>query len=485
MKTRLLWLVLGLCTAAAGTAHAGGFYVGVKGARASGRGGAFTARADDLSAVALNPAGIAKLDGWFLHAGNRFSNNSYEFTRASTADYGQAPEGSGLVPPIVSFSAVQNERPWQLLDPIIGLASDFGSDSFTFALVSYAPAGVASQEYPLDGGQRYMMVKMDALMIHHTLNVGWRASSDLKLGASLQWIFVPQLDYQLVIDGNQFPNTVYPVTSPTDVLATVSGSDAFTPNLVLGALYRASESIELGLAAQVIPANIETDSTLALDLLAPDQPDPTLARGADSADDVKLKIPLPLSIRAGIRYIAESFDVELDVGYQTWSRAERFSLLGDGLEAQIFGQQIDVGLIEVEKHWEDTLSVSLGGDVVLSEDLLTARAGLFYETSAAPPAYANVDALVGESMGGALGASIFIGDLEVALSHEQRIFPEYSVAESEARVYQQVPGSSCPAPYTDPGLCRDEILGQPSVAVNAGTYSAHVHATSLDVLYRF
>jgi long-subunit fatty acid transport protein len=483
LKNRLSWLLLGLCTAVASTAHAGGFYVGVKGAQASGRGGAFTAKADDLSAVALNPAGLARIDGWFLHAGNRFSNNSYEFTRAPTPDYAQVAEG--MPAPVVSFSAVQNERPWQLLDPIIGLSSDFDTKNFTFALVSYAPAGVAAQEYPIDGGQRYMMVKMEALMIHHTLNVAWSASDDLHLGASLQWIFVPQLDYQLVIDGNIFANVVNPVSSPTDIKASVEGSDTFTPNLVLGALYEASESIELGLAAQVLPADIETESTLALDLLAPGQPDPTLSRDSVATNDVSLKVPLPLSIRAGIRYVAESFDVELDVAYQTWSRAERFSLLGDGLEAVLSGQQVPVDQIHVEKHWEDTIGVSLGGDVEVAPDLFTARAGLFYETAAAPPAYSNVDALVGESMGGALGASLHFGSLELVLSHEQRVFPEYAVTEAESGVFQQVPGSACVAPYTDPAFCRDEILGQPSVAANAGTYSAHVHATSLDVLYKF
>jgi long-chain fatty acid transport protein len=482
-------LLLGLCTTAVSTAHAGGFYVGVKGARASGRGGAFAARADDLSAVAINPAGLASTRGLF-HVGNRFSYNAYTYKRADTPDYSQVPEpqpGQPVTqpPPIVSFDSVSNQQPWQLLDPIIGIASDLGTDDFTFALASYAPAGVAAQEYPIDGGQRYMMVKMQALMIHHTANVAWRVSKNFSLGASLQWIFVPQLDYQLVIDGNTFSNTVYPVSGPTDVLAKVSGSDTFTPNAVLGALYKPSDSIELGLSAQVVPANIETDSTLSLDLLAENQPNPNLRRGTSPANDVKLKIPLPLSFRAGARYIADAYDVELDVGYQTWSRAQRFSLLGDGLTAELFGAQVDVGRIDVEKHWEDTVSVNLGGDVALVPDLFTARAGVFYETAAAPPAYANVDAIVGQSLGGALGASLFVGDLEVALTQEYRVFPEYSVSEGEAKVYQQVPGSPCAAPYSDPNFCRDEILGQPSVAVNAGSYSASVYATSLDVLYRF
>ena len=45
------------------------------------------------------------------------------------------------------------------------------------------------------------------------------------VGASVQWIHVPRLRYQLVIDANPFPGDVNPVASELDMLATVTGSD--------------------------------------------------------------------------------------------------------------------------------------------------------------------------------------------------------------------------------------------------------------------
>jgi long-subunit fatty acid transport protein len=490
LKTHLSWLVFAVCTSTAFSAFAGGFYVGVKGARATGRGGAFTARADDLSAAALNPAGLARGDGWLLHVGNRFSYNAHIFERADTLDYTQ----NNTMPPVVSFAPVRNQTPWQLLDPIVGVAADFGLEDLRFAWVSYAPSGVSRQEFPIDGGQRYMMVKMEAMLIHHTANFAYSFSDDFALGASLQWITVPQIDYELVIDGNQFGGVVNPVRSDLDMLATVSGADMFTPNAVLGAWYRASPAIELGLSGQVIPADIETDSTLSIDPLSPEITDDiTLRRGTQLADDVKLRIPLPVSARAGVRYISvgadgsESFDVELDLGYQVWSRAQRFSLIGNGLEAELFGRRVPVDRIGVEKHWEDNISVHLGSDINVAPEAFTVRGGVFFETAVAPPEYANVDALVGQQMGGALGASLYFGDLEIALAHEFRQFSEYSVSEADGEVYQQVPGSSCPAPYTDPAFCHPvQVAGQqPAPTVNGGTYRAYVHATSLDVLYHF
>ena len=53
----------------------GGYYSGILGARASGRAGAFTAAADDATAVSYNPAGLAKVDGTLVHIGNAFSYN--------------------------------------------------------------------------------------------------------------------------------------------------------------------------------------------------------------------------------------------------------------------------------------------------------------------------------------------------------------------------------------------------------------------------
>ena len=103
-----------LVAAAAQPALAGGYYTGVRGARASGRAGAFTASADDLSAVALNPAGLTRVNGTLVQVGNRFSYNAYEFTRAPTLDWGNL---DNRVPPYVEFAPARSQTPWQVLDP--------------------------------------------------------------------------------------------------------------------------------------------------------------------------------------------------------------------------------------------------------------------------------------------------------------------------------------------------------------------------------
>ncbi len=469
------------------TAHAdGGYFSGTRGTRAAGRSGAFTARADDVSAVELNPAGLAHLDATTVQVGNRFSYNAQAFKRAPTLDWGNAQNG---VPPYVEFETVENQEPWVSLSPFIGAASSFGLDDWTFALAFYSPAGTNRASFPIDGGQRYMMVSLDVAILKYAASAAWQLADNVGIGATLQWITVPWVDYSIVIDGSPFARAANPVSSDMDVHASISGSDAFIFNAILGGWYRPVPAVELGLAAQVVPTAIETDSELSLAPVGFDE-EPILQRNDRLANDVDLTLPLPLWLRAGVRYRHledgwERFDVELDFTYETWSRVDRFTLDAEGLVATIQGEVVDVGVIEIDKSWQDTVTLSLGSDYVVVRDVLSARGGLFYASAVAPRSHANVDFTGGQQLGGSLGASIQAGAAEVGLAYEYRHQLPVRISEGEGRVYQQVPASTCQPPYTDPSTCNESYLGQPSPAVNAGRYSAHSHVVGVDVLYRF
>jgi long-chain fatty acid transport protein len=62
------------------------------GARAAGLGGAFTARADDLTAVFYNPAGLAFLDGLRIQTSLTFASRTLSATRPETGEvFGSSP----------------------------------------------------------------------------------------------------------------------------------------------------------------------------------------------------------------------------------------------------------------------------------------------------------------------------------------------------------------------------------------------------------
>jgi len=313
LRWRALLPLLLVCTSAAAD---GGYGAGSKGARVAGRAGAFVAKADDLMAVHYNPAGLARVDGTLVQGGNRFSYNALAFERQPTLDWGNTVAGN---PPYVSFGEVTNETPWQLVDPLLGVVSNLGLRDWGFAIAVYAPPGVGKQEFPVDGGQRYMMVSRQAQLLDTSLSAAWKYQDVFGAGLSLQWLYLRKLDYQLVIDANLFPRDANPVSSELDMLSTLSGSDRFIFNAILGAWYRPAPFLELGVSGQVIPTSMKTQSTLEVEPLNASAVDVVeLTRDGQPANDVTLELPLPLTFRAGVRYVGlsagrELFDVELDL----------------------------------------------------------------------------------------------------------------------------------------------------------------------------
>src|SRR5690606_36326459 len=116
--------------------------------------------------------------------------------------------------------------------------------------------------FPIDGRQRYQMVSRKSEVINYTASAAWKYKDLFGIGASLQWIYLRALEYQLVIDANPSVKEANPVRAQYDLLSTVSGSDPFTLNAYIGAWYRAAPFLEFGVSGQVIPTSWEVDGTL-------------------------------------------------------------------------------------------------------------------------------------------------------------------------------------------------------------------------------
>jgi long-chain fatty acid transport protein len=477
-----------VATAAAPARADGGYYTGTVGPRATGRGGAFVARADDVTATGINPAGLTEIEETTFQIGNQLAYYGYDFTRAPTVDYGSTQNP----PPTVTFAKVSNGTPWQAVLPFFGGVTRLGLRDWAFAAALYAPPGISREQFPQTGGQDYMMVSREALILKTDVSAAWRFHDLFGVGLTVEWITVPRLDYSLMINGNPATATgvVTPVSSPLDLLAQTTGSDWLTFNVIVGGWFRPRPWLEFGLAGQVLPANIVTKSNLTLVPADPTGPlgsaPLTTLRQGESHSDVTITLPLPLMARAGARYrhlhgTRELFDVELDAEYETWSRVKAFTLDTNGLVAVEGSQSVPLGQIQIAKHWSDVFSVKLGGDFNLVPDRWTVRAGAYYETAVAPAAYANVDFPGAKVFGAALGGSLLLQRLEVALTYQLRYQPSFTVSEADARFYQQVP---CVQSYSNASAC-DAPYAQKPPPVNAGTYASTSHLVSLAFIYRY
>jgi long-chain fatty acid transport protein len=485
---RATMLFLALALALPAPARAGGIEVGDQNPRAAGRGGAFTARADDPTAMEYNPGALALQRGTHIFVANRFILGSEWYRRARTLDWSEAFHG---VPRVLSFDPVKNAIPNQYLGPMIMVSSDLGLKDWGFAVGLYAPPGTMSQKFPIDGPQKYMLTERTVQILYYNVAAAWKYKDVFGIGLTFQWVDLTSLKFNLVIDGNTSPRLVEPARSRFDILSQVKGADHVNATAILGLWYRPVPNLQLAASARLVPVWFKAKAHLSIRALnlKLDKP-PVLSRDGKPDDSVTFGFTVPPRLRVGGRYVfqkggVEQGDIELDFGYEAWSMLDAYTLDGTGLVSTVLGQNVPIGKIIVPRHWKDVYSLRLGGDWNVLPGHVTLRGGFTWESSAAPDAYAYVDIFPGQRFGPSGGFSLSWWGVELAASYSYVFAMPVAVTESESRVYQQTPGSPCQAPYDDPTTCSPYYAGRPGAVANAGTYVSHYHLVSVSLGYRF
>ncbi len=506
-------------------ALAGGFEFPDWGAHAVGRSGAFTAKVDDLSAMAINPGGLANLKGVNLYYSHNITRLALDYTRADASIYAANPkypnDPTKDTVTKVPFQTVSNDAPWFPLGAMLAASYDFGLDLFTFGVGVWGPSAVGHTKFGLvpevaslapgaDGtvakqpnGAKYTMVERDILILYYTLSAGFRLPNHrFGVGIDLQWVDMPKLQFDMMVDGTE-TSKVYPVASSWDTLARVDATDHTNVSTIIGFWARPWDFLELGLSSRPLPVWFNGKGTVNVDLFgsAFQNPDGTYWAAdewglsddgtgtGDNTTKATVKFTMPPWIRFGARYFYgtpgdEVFDVELDFVYEFW---RTFDKIGVDMNTQMnveknLGKIVALGPISIDKKFKDTWSLRLGGDWQVWHERLWLRAGGFYETAASPYAYSSVDFEAFERAGGSLGLSwqfyprMF---LNVAFLHIQQF--TRTVSEEDSRIVQQRPGSRC-TQSDDKSICDPHYATWGgTAAVGAGTYSSMVDTISFGV----
>jgi long-chain fatty acid transport protein len=119
---------------------------------------------------------------------------------------------------------------------------------------------------------------------------------------------------------------------------------------------------------------------------------------------------------------SELFDIEIDL---SWANNRAMDAIELRFEP---GIRINptTGFVpenaDVPHHWRDALGVRLGADVVVVPDLLALRAGGFFESSSADPAYLGLDFHPGERVGVGGGATMRLGPVDLSLAYQHTFF---------------------------------------------------------------
>jgi long-subunit fatty acid transport protein len=400
---------------APGAARAGGLFAGENGSQAQSRAGAFVARADDASALMHNPAGLAKTGRYSLFVGANTVFFHLSFDRAGTYQtWPDAPAGeqpfAGMDMPEIS-----NEGGPQPI-PLVAGAARFGNLAVGVGL--FAPQGYPNRKFPetieIAGVNttatptRYDTVEQESIAALPSVAVAYRVMPKLDLGVRFSWGFgsLKATTYTWGV-----VNDVEDVEQ--DGIFDVDVKDNFMPAFGVGALFRPTDNLEIGVhyASKVtMDGKGKGHALLGSRLVVGGLPTiiiPVDEEGAlphceagGTRQDLKACVTLviPQTATIGARYIfrdgagAEKGDLEVDLRWEDWSEGSDITVIVDGLVAQDTTPTVIVDRLDdaVLRHgFEDVFAVRVGGSWDISR--LELRGGVAYDSAAAPTSWTRVD----------------------------------------------------------------------------------------------
>jgi long-chain fatty acid transport protein len=455
-------LTLALSLAATTAAQAGGMVLPTRGVRPTARGGAFVAGADDLGALAFNPAGLAHLaqdrdegDKIIKHKRSHLLIDA-AFVKQSV-NYARIDSGNN------ALAAVDSTSPG-LAIPTIAYARAISSRLVIGGGI-YAPyAGLT--KFAADGPARYSSIDLSkSLLVVAALGVGVRVSDRIRLGATLEnMIFM--LSSSVIFAGCPGETVCAPEDPEFDALTQVTMNDYVSPSGSVGAQVDLHKLVTLGLSFHG-PFNIGGQGKVQTRL-----PTSGFYNGASvEGDRADVAFTLPASFRAGLEVHPGRWKFEAAVDVELWKEHDEMDITPKGVRIV---NSAGVGTyvlspVIIPRHYKNTVAGSFGVEGRPVPHLpLRVMAGYTYETAAAPDAYLSTLTVDGQKQALALGGGYAFGRWQL---------------DAMVSFFKMKDRTVTPAAGLAPQLSpiRDTSADPLNVYVNWGTYKASWLAAGLGV----
>ncbi len=477
------------------TAHAGGQLVGDNGSQGTQRAGAFAAKADDPSALWFNPAGFA-ISSPLFYVGANVVGYEQSFRRFGT----YAAEADGDSPYAGDpYPLVENEAGPQ---PVPMLAAGLRKGRFGLGLGLMAPHGYGRRAYAesvdTDRGsgapapQRYDTMEQEALIVLPSVAAAVQLTDTLALGVRAS-VGYAQLASRKAVQGIA-NNAEDPAQ---DSIVSLDARDTVVPAFAAGLHWRASDRVELG-ATYTAPVHIDAVGFSSTELgPALREPLPGMENylepvpagtercapgGTRDALPACLSITLPQTATAAARYVvrdddgAEIGDLEMDVRWENWAAASDYEVVVDG-QNHLLGTRLEDTVI---KHgFQDVWSVRLGGaGVVRGARTWHIRAGVAYETGAAPDSWTRLDVDGAPRMTAGAGIGVELGAWRLDLGGSVIEEPHRSLRD----VAMENPSDATARVQPDIGVPLAAPDAQPYNPFNAGAYDGSYWIASVGLV---
>jgi long-chain fatty acid transport protein len=335
---------------------AGGFALFEQGARSMGFAGAFTAQANDPSAIFHNAAGIAFLKGQQLYAGGAVLPPRTTFTGSdpfSGAGVTERTEDLPLLPPALYYTHQFSER----LVLGAGLTRPFAVRTRWESPETFSGRFLAQR------------TEIDALSINPT--VAYRVADRLAVGIGVD------VRLSTVSLRRRYPG-LHPVTGAVVDAASVrfdSGRDTGV-GFNAGILARPMESLSVGVHYRAgVTQNYQGDAEFSLLPTGSPALDAAVAEVIPAGSvPVRTSIHFPAVINVGAAYEWGDWTFAGDVGFWQWSKFQQIALDFEGRE--------DLREVVVQDY-ADSAQIRVGAERRLGRSWAV-RGGYLYDDSPAP-----------------------------------------------------------------------------------------------------
>ncbi|MBN2359022.1 MAG: outer membrane protein transport protein [Deltaproteobacteria bacterium] len=231
------------------------------------------------------------------------------------------------------------------------------------------------------GPQRYALIDRDTLEAFYQLSAAYRINRYLAVGFGLQAI-ESFMRMRVAVSADTYGTE----DINKDVVVSINARQAYLPNANVGFWSNPIWGLELGGSYQ-LPRRVEGRGPVTVDYMAPGLSDFEVV-GTPGQATVRFVMPAIARIGALYRW-RPWFDVEADLVIEQWSSWQTTRIAVEGVAMGVGGlDPIPFAPVFQPRHYQDSYSVRLGGDVdplaAWWPGHLTLRAGYQFETSAIP-----------------------------------------------------------------------------------------------------
>lgn len=331
----------------ASTSFAAGFRLPQAGAKAMGMGFAFTAVADDPSAIYFNPAGLTQLKGQNVMAGVTYvRENGGEFT--------------GITPLTGGASVSETQKTLNFFIPNTYYTKTNASTGFAYGVGIFSPFGLG-QEYENKNTSifRNQATRMELMTVVVNPTIAFEVNEFLSVGAGIDYMYGKLKAYDATQPG--LFKTHYEGTG--DAWAYNFGF-LLKPskNLKVGFNYRSPFKIAVKDGDWTASDNAISGATLA-------------ALGYPMGESkASAKLTLPATAALGVAYTLDRLTLSADADWTFWSSYQ---------ELKIVNATVPNFSVTRAKNWVDVCAVRLGAEYRVT-DPLALRVGFVYDPTPAP-----------------------------------------------------------------------------------------------------